>query len=120
MILWVDAQLSPELAPWITATFDVEALSIKRLGLRDASDREIFDAARTADAVVITKDADFPRLLESRGAPPRVIWITSGNTSNAFLRHLLEKALPEALRMIENGETLVEITSRSTHRESRS
>ena len=27
MILWVDAQLSPHLAPWLSDNFDVEAFS---------------------------------------------------------------------------------------------
>ena len=42
MKFWIDAQLSPALAPWITDTFAVEAFSIQRLGLRDATDERIF------------------------------------------------------------------------------
>ena len=59
---WIDARLSPHLAPWTEATFGVEVHSVKRLGLRDAKDREIFDAARAAEAVVMTKDQDFVAL----------------------------------------------------------
>ena len=70
MIVWIDAQLSPALAPWITETFGVEAISVKRLGLRDARDEEIFGAAREASAVIMTKDVDLVMLLERFGAPP--------------------------------------------------
>jgi predicted nuclease of predicted toxin-antitoxin system len=42
MILWIDAQLSPALAPWITQQFGIEAYSVKRLGYRDATDPVIF------------------------------------------------------------------------------
>lgn len=45
---WLDAQLPPQLAPWLSATFDVLAYSVGYLGYRDASDDEIFRAAREA------------------------------------------------------------------------
>lgn len=37
------------------------------LGMLSAPDPEIFTAARAANAVVVTKDEDFVRLLESLG-----------------------------------------------------
>lgn len=109
MILWIDAQLSPSLAPWITAELGVQAYSVKRLGLRDATDGEIFDAARRSSAVVMTKDADFARLLEERGPPPQVLWVTLGNTSNSRMREVLQRSLPAAVRLLSGGEALVEI-----------
>lgn len=33
----------------------------------------------------MTKDSDFVSLLDSAGAPPRVMWVMCGNTSNARL-----------------------------------
>ena len=59
MKVWIDAQLSPELARW--------------LGLHDATDEANFDAARRANAVVMTKDRDFVQLLERAGPPPQLI-----------------------------------------------
>ena len=41
MIIWIDAQLSPHLAPWIKETFGVEAKAVHEISLRDAADREI-------------------------------------------------------------------------------
>lgn len=109
MILWLDAQLSPALAPWITETFAVTARAVRELGLRDATDQDIFAAAKHAQAVVLTKDNDFVRLLERFGPPPRVIWLTCGNTGNARLRAILIHALPRALEILRSGEPLVEI-----------
>jgi len=54
LIVWIDAQLSPDLAPWVTGTFGVEAFAIRDLGLRDAKDREIYQAAREAGTIVMT------------------------------------------------------------------
>jgi hypothetical protein len=51
MTIWVDAQLSPSLAQWITETLGVSASAVRELGLRDAKDLEIFQAAREANAV---------------------------------------------------------------------
>lgn len=109
MILWIDAQLSPALAPWISDRFDVEAYSVKCLGYRDAEDGAIFRAAREVGAVVMTKDSDFLRLLEQHGPPPRVLWVTLGNTSNARMREVLERTFPQAIALLEGGEALVEI-----------
>jgi predicted nuclease of predicted toxin-antitoxin system len=57
MKIWVDAQLPPTLASWLNSSFDLEASSLRDLGLRDARDIEIFEAARIANAVIMTKTA---------------------------------------------------------------
>jgi predicted nuclease of predicted toxin-antitoxin system len=71
MILWIDAQLSPAIATWISRTLAIPAVALRDLGLRDATDREIFLAARRDKAIVMTKDRDFVRLLVDLGPPPR-------------------------------------------------
>jgi predicted nuclease of predicted toxin-antitoxin system len=109
MTIWVDAQLSPAIATFITQTFGVEAVAIRDLGLRDATDQEVFMAARGASAIVMTKDSDFTNLVKAHGTPPQVIWLTCGNTSNAKLREILIKTLPQALTVLSTGEKVVEI-----------
>jgi len=110
MIIWIDAQLSPALAPWIKNNLGVEAFSARWLGLQYATDEEIFDAARKANAVVMSKDSDFVELLNLHGPPPKVIWVTCGNTSNARMREILSRTLRSALDLLQAGEQLVEIT----------
>ena len=75
-----------------------------------AKDRAIYEAAQEAGAVIMTKDRDFSRLLDRMGPPPQVVWITCGNTSNARLKQVLQAALPTALKLLEQGEPLVEIS----------
>jgi hypothetical protein len=48
MKFWIDAQLPPGLALWLSEERDVEAFSLRDLGLRDATDEEIFESARRA------------------------------------------------------------------------
>lgn len=114
MKVWLDAQLSPALASWISATFGVEVTPVRDLGLRDADDPTIFDAARNAPAVLMTKDRDFVELLQRLGSPPQIIWITVGNSSNARMREILSTTFPTTLELIERGESLVEISDTSS------
>jgi predicted nuclease of predicted toxin-antitoxin system len=108
--IWIDAQLSPSLALWINQSFkNIQAQSLRAIGLRDASDTVIFQRAKMQNVVIITKDSDFVRLLKHFGPPPKIIWITAGNTSNLRMREILGKYLLEVLHMLESGERLVEI-----------
>jgi predicted nuclease of predicted toxin-antitoxin system len=109
MTIWIDAQLSPAISIWIESNFDVRAFALRDLGLRDAEDEEIFLAAKKADAVVMTKDSDFVSLLDRFGSPPKIIWLTCGNTSNENLKIILSKTLQDAVDLLNNGEEIVEI-----------
>src|SRR3972149_4485613 len=110
MKIWVDAQLSPALATWLSATFQLEATAVRDVGLRNAEDEDIFAAARAAAVVVLTKDTDFANLLDRHGPPPHILSVPCGNPSNAFLKKILKQDFPEVLRMLEAGEPLVEIS----------
>lgn len=113
MKLWIDAQLSPAIAAWINRTFDdIEAKSVCSLGLRDATDHKIFEEANKADVVLMSKDDDFIQLIEQKGTPPKLIWITCGNTSNARMREILSTTLLKAKELLESGESLVEISDK--------
>ena len=114
MKVWVDAQLSPAIAQWLIASCGVEAVTVKAAGFRDAEDSDIFFAARTAGAVVMTKDSDFVTLVRKHGPPPQVLWITCGNTSNTKLVSVLGSSWSEVLSLVGKGEPLIEISGRST------
>jgi predicted nuclease of predicted toxin-antitoxin system len=87
----------------------LDAKAVRNLGLRDAEDKRIFDEARIANSVVLTKDSDFVRLLERYGPPPKIILLTCGNTSNANLKVILDSTLRDAIKLLNGGEELVEI-----------
>ena len=110
MTIWIDAQLSPSIATWIEEYFPVKAFALRDLGLRDAEDEQIFHEARKADSIVLTKDSDFVSLLDRFGPPPKIIWLTCGNTSNANLKIILSKTLQDAIDLLQNGEEIVEIS----------
>ena len=87
-------------------------MSVRDLELQRASDLEIFHAARAAGVLVMTKDADFAELVTRLGAPPQVVLVTCGNTSNAHLRQVLASAWPSVFALLQNGEPLVEVGDR--------
>ncbi len=109
MIIWIDAQISPIIAPWLSENFGIEAKALRALGLRDASDMEIFAAAKQAGAAVLTKDSDFLDIQDRLGSPPQIVWITCGNTSNAALKEILAVTMRKAIELLQRGESLVEI-----------
>lgn len=120
MIFWLDAQLSPKLAKWLEENFGVEAHPVRVLGLRNAKDTEIFAAARQAGAVVITKDRDFVQLSLQRDAPPQVVWLTCGNTSNERVKGLFQACFGEVLRLLQQGAKVVQVVDERTVFELRS
>lgn len=109
MKLWLDAHISPLIAEWLKNELKIDAVPIRELSLRDATDLRIFEEAGKANAVVLTKDSDFPDLIRQRGAPPKVIWLRTGNSSNINLQKILASTLPSAMKLIESGENIVEI-----------
>jgi predicted nuclease of predicted toxin-antitoxin system len=109
-VIWIDAHLSPAISVWITATFGISALALRDIGLRDAEDTEIFEAAKAQGIIFITKDSDFVDLVTRFGSPPQIILLTCGNTSNDRLKEILSSKLAEALDLLRSGEPLVEIS----------
>jgi predicted nuclease of predicted toxin-antitoxin system len=109
MTLWLDAQLSPRIARWISDHFDVTAIPLRDVGLRDAEDDAIWTAARDANVIVLTKDSDFQERIGRFGPPPQVIWLTCGNTSETRLKEILTMHFQTALDLLKAGNPLVEI-----------
>jgi len=112
--IWVDAQLSPVIAQWITSTYGVDAVAVRTLRLRDARDRDIFISAREANAIIMTKDRDLVDLAIQLGSPPQILWVTCGNTSNTKLKMILTRAWPLAVDLLNAGEAIVEVSDKSS------
>ena len=83
---------------------------MRQLGFLYATDKEIFDAAKKQNIVLLSKDYDFVLLAERYGSPPIFVWLNIGNTSNAQLRAIFSQYLPTLLQLIEAGEVFIEIS----------
>ncbi len=76
MKIWVDAHLSPAIATWIGSTFKIEAVALRDLGLRDAEDPEIFEAAKAQEAIALpqfTRFSPYVTLLSNHHNPLTVL-----------------------------------------------
>jgi len=62
---------------------------VREVGLRSASDREIWDFARAEGFSIVSKDWDFQQLSFVHGAPPKIVWIRRGNCSAREIEWLL-------------------------------
>jgi predicted nuclease of predicted toxin-antitoxin system len=56
-----------------------ESTSIKKEGLINESDKNIWEFAKLKNFVIVTQDSDFNDLTALFGFPPKIIWIRSGN-----------------------------------------
>jgi predicted nuclease of predicted toxin-antitoxin system len=104
----VDAQLPPGLTT-LLAQIGHDAQHVVALGLRDASDRAVWDRAVQLDAAILTKDEDFAarRLRETQG--PTIIWLRVGNCSRAALARWLLPLFSSIEQLAADGEKLIEV-----------
>jgi predicted nuclease of predicted toxin-antitoxin system len=102
MKFWVDQNLPPALARWLTLRGH-DAAHVLELGLDCASDQSILAGAIAAGAAILTKDEDFA----FSGLPPKVI-VRIGNVTNARLLAAVALHWGTIENALLSGETLVE------------
>jgi predicted nuclease of predicted toxin-antitoxin system len=93
----VDAQSPPALARWLSANGH-EAAHVADLGMKAASDSEIWDHVLVSQSAIITKDEDFAQRMMLARSVPVVVWLRLPNTRRRFLLAWFETALPKSWR----------------------
>jgi predicted nuclease of predicted toxin-antitoxin system len=104
----IDAQLPPALAQLLTSRGH-RAEHVADIGLRDADDSPIWRYAVEKQAILVTKDEDFPHRLRQGGTAPIVLWLRIGSTSRRALLQWFEPLLPQVETMVQQGERLIEV-----------
>lgn len=104
----VDAQLPPALARWLTDAGH-EAVHVEDLGLRNASDREIWRRALQDGAAIITKDEDFALRCATATNAPTIVWLRVGNATNPVLKGWMDERLAQTLELLGSGCRLIEV-----------
>ena len=89
MKLLLDENLAPQLAASLQTSFP-DSVHVRDVGLKSASDLDVWGYARAHGFAVVSKDWDFQQLSFVHGAPPKVIWIRRGNCSVRDLEELLQ------------------------------
>ncbi len=105
----VDAQLPPALARCLEDCGH-QAEHVADIGLEDAEDTSIWDFALQHQAIVVTKDEDFPhRLHQNPDKAPVIVWLRVGNTSRRALLEWFEPMLPRIVELLEKGDQFIEL-----------
>ena len=104
----VDAQLPLSFAE-LLRHHGHEAVHVFDVLPPNARDPIIWPFALKGGYALVTKDEDFAEWSRLRQPAPPVVWLRIGNVKRAALRAKLEPLLPDLVRRLEAGETLIEI-----------
>ena len=110
---WLDNNISPIIAKWLTDDTGWNFKSAYALNTRLLSDYDFFLKARkSGNVILITKDSDFSRLVIEFGPPPKILYVAEGNCDNKLLYSILKNNLEKAVNMlIVFDKHLVEINN---------
>lgn len=103
MKLLFDQNLSYKLCTRLADVFPAST-QVQLLGLAEADDRAIWDAAKAGGFVLVTQDSDFADLAMLLGFPPKVIWLRCGNQPTEVVEQRL-RTHREAIAAFENDPT---------------
>ncbi|MEP7143617.1 MAG: DUF5615 family PIN-like protein [Ferruginibacter sp.] len=98
---WIDMNLPPSLAAWLTDNFSVVAKSFVELNFQTTEDAEVFKEASLYSSVIVitTKDYDFVNISSEPGGRPRVLYLNIGNVTNKQLKEILRIHFSQALKI---------------------
>jgi predicted nuclease of predicted toxin-antitoxin system len=100
--LLFDEHLSPRLVRRLDDLFPGSS-HVQLLGLRGATDRELWSRAREGGFVLVTRDADFQSLSMELGPPPKVV-VVRLLAGGAELVDALLRSRADALRRFEAAD----------------
>lgn len=103
MKLLFDQNISPKIVKRLEADFP-GSTQVRYVGLEDAADSTIFKYARQHDCSIVTFDADFVDLVTVQGAPPKVIWLRTGNLTTRSIEELLRRNTDSIIAFLEDEE----------------
>ncbi len=88
MKLLFDENLSPKLAGRLHDLFP-GSVHVHDCGLGNVDDLIIWNHAAANGFTLVSKDADFHALSVLKGAPPKLVWLKTGNCSSAQIEALI-------------------------------
>jgi predicted nuclease of predicted toxin-antitoxin system len=101
--LLLDQNLSPKLTDWF-AERGVDAVHVRNVGLRDATDHQIWQRSLAEQRIIFA--------LMSRSNPNklvRVVWCRIGNIRNRDFLLWLEDRWPKAEALLADGHIVIEL-----------
>jgi len=90
MKLLFDQNLPPQITQKLADIFP-NSIHIRNVGMRDATDTEIWNYAKQNGFTIVSKDADFQQRSLLYGHPPKFVWLRVGNCPVKTVEELLRK-----------------------------
>jgi predicted nuclease of predicted toxin-antitoxin system len=104
MKLLLDANISWRLCSFFTEYFG-ECTHINKTDLsHPAKDFEIWQFAKEHGYTIITQDSDFLNFLETKGYPPKLILLKTGNINREQMKLILLQARLSIIELHNNEE----------------
>ena len=88
--LLFDENLSAKLPQMLSAEYP-GSTHIEGVGLRGATDPQIWEYAKEQAFIVVSKDTDFRERSFVEGFPPKVIWLDVGNAGTEVIAGLMRR-----------------------------
>lgn len=103
--IWLDGNISPIIAKWMSDYTGLSAKSAFMLSLQRETDLSIYYKAKSAgNVILISKDSDFPEIINRLGSPPMLIYLRLGNRTNKELWDILKPSILNAVDLLVSGE----------------
>jgi predicted nuclease of predicted toxin-antitoxin system len=110
MKLLLDENLSRRLVPLLQADYSGSTQVVLER-LESASDKVVWEFAKSNQFVIVTRDADFEEMSLVLGQPPKIIWLRTWNQSRArTLKTLLDYRAEIEDVLIRQDHACIEIT----------
>lgn len=103
MKLLIDQNLSYKLVERISDIFP-GSTHIKDQKLDQANDLVVWRFAKEHGFSIVTQDSDFFEIAMVQGAPPKVIWLRSGNSSTQHIERLIRDNALVITHFLADGE----------------
>ena len=94
--LLLDENLSYRLASSLSSAFP-GSRHVDSVGLHSKADARIWEFARRNGFTIVSKDDDFRQRSILYGQPPKVVWLSVGNSSTEAMLRILEDRTKELL-----------------------
>jgi predicted nuclease of predicted toxin-antitoxin system len=90
MKLLFDQNISFRILKKLSDSFP-DSSHVKKEGLINASDLEIWEYAKQNEFTIVSQDSDFNDINLTKGFPPKIIWIKTGNLNITEIAQLFER-----------------------------
>lgn len=106
MKLLFDHNISHKLVARLADVFP-ESSQTRLLNLSRTNDSQLWRVAKANDFILVSKDRDVAELAVLRGAPPKVIWLRTGNCKTTALERVLRGNLELIQEFVADPQSVV-------------